>query len=333
MTKPLVFFGLLCALCWGLLIYVFSLINSTAIEEVNDPAWVCTALEKSELLGLDGEAIGNIAKGDTLHLLASSHDKRDLVMVQTTDGTRGWVRNNILPNYYKIRSIDVEEPAHFHSKTFEEKIIGQDFTTLEEKYAAALQIVPKKKTKKNPDENGFSAIFPMKVITKGSRTVSQYATIQFEDGKAVAVEIDSVYEKKAARAKIDPLIFISLDKGILAKAGQQAIPTYTSYLPEGVENKSEDSWAEKIGKLLLILVLLILLAAFPILLISPLVIIIFYYIDDPFYRYLLIIPLRLVAIVLFFTAYAIVNTASILLLIFNIIALVGMIFYCINEVY
>lgn len=332
MTKPLVIFSIICALCWGFLIYTFSRMNQPAIEEVDDPAWVCAALDKAELLGLNEEVIGDIAKGDTLHLLASSNVNSDLVMVQTTDGTRGWVKNNILPNYYKIRSIDVEQVAHFHSKTFEEKIIGQDLKTLEEKYAVALQIVPKKKTKKNPDENGFSAIIPMKVITKGSKTVSQFATIQFEDGKAVAVEIDSVYDKKASRAKIDPLIFTFMDKGFFAKAGQKAHPAYTSYLPEGVENTTEDSWAEKIGKLLLGLVLLIVLAVFPILLISPLVIIIFYCVDDPFYRYLLLIPLMLAAVVLFFTVYAIVNSASILLLIVNLIAILGMLIFCASEV-
>ena len=332
MTKPLVIFSIICALCWGFLIYTFSRVNQPAIEEVDDPAWVCTSLDKAELLGLDEEVIGDIAKGDTLHLLASSNVNSDLVMVQTADGSRGWVRNNILPHYYKIRSIDVEQAARFHSKTFEEKIIGQDLKTLEEKYAVALQIVPKKKTKKNPDENGFSAIIPMKVITKGSKTVSQFATIQFEDDKAVAVEIDSVYDKKAGRAKIDPLIFTFLDKGYFAKAGQKANPTYTSYLPEGVENNTEDSWAEKIGKLLLGLVLLIVLAVFPILLISPLVVLIYQYINDGFYRLLLAIPLMIAAIVIFFTVYAIFNSASILLLVFNIIALVAMIFYCEAEI-
>ena len=80
------------------------------------------------------------------------------------------------------------------------------------------------------------------------------------------------------------------------------------------------------------LVLLIVLAVFPILLISPLVVLIYQYINDGFYRLLLAIPLMIAAIVIFFTVYAIFNSASILLLVFNIIALVAMIFYCEAEI-
>lgn len=332
MNRPLLIFSIVCAICWGIVIYVFSRINSPSIEAVDDPAWACTALDKADLLGLNGEAIGTIAKGDSLHLLASYKQDCDLVMVQTANGERGWVRNAILPHYYKIRSIETDETANFHNTTFEEKIIGQDLETLEEQYAAALQIVPKKKTKKNPDENGFSAIFPMRVLTKGSKTVSQYATVEFVDGKAVSVETDSVYHKKASRAVIDPLIFVFLDKGFFAKAGQQANPKYTSFLPEGAERKSSDSWAEKIGALLLLLVGLIILAAFPILLISPLVILVFQHINDHFYRYLIAIPLMLAAIAVFFAAYSILSASvSILMLIVNIIAFIAMLFYCSAE--
>ena len=331
-NRILIIFSVLCAICWGILIYAYTRMNNETIEAADDPAWACKALGKADLMGINGEAIGNIAKGDSLHLLASASDKPELVMVLTSKGERGWVNNNILPNYYKIRNIDIEEAAHFHKKTFEEKILGQSLETLEEKYATALQIVPKKKTKKTPNENGFSAIFPMKVITKGSKTVTQYATVQFQDSVAVAVETDSVYNKKAARAKIDPLIFIFLDKGICARAGQQARPTYTSYLPENVEKKSSDSWADRIGILLLGLLILILLAGFPVLMVSPLVILIFQHINDSFYKFLLAIPLMLLAIVLFFTVYSIVNSVSILLLIFNIISMVAMLFYCMAYV-
>ena len=48
MTKPLVIFSIICALCWGYLIYTFSRMNQPAIEEVDDPAWVCAALDKAE---------------------------------------------------------------------------------------------------------------------------------------------------------------------------------------------------------------------------------------------------------------------------------------------
>jgi len=333
MNRALLFFSILCAICWGLLIYLFSHVNGDPIEELKDPAWACKALGKSDLMGLDGKAIGNIAKGDSLFLLASASEKDDLVLVQTTKGERGWVKNDILPNYYKIRNITIDEPAHFHQKTFEEKIIGKDLETLEEQYSAALQIVPKKKAKKNAKENGFTAVFPMKVITKGSKTVSQFATVQFQDSVAVAVELDSVMNKKASRAKIDPLIFLFLDKGYFNKACQRAWPSYTSYLPEGAEKKSTDSWAEKIGLLLLAIVFFILLAAYPILLVGPIVVLIFQHVNDRFYRMLLAIPLMVVALVLFFTLYAIINAASILLLVFNIISLVAMIFYCEAEVY
>ena len=334
MNRFLLVFGILFAICWGLLIYAFHRVNNKPIEEVNDPAWACTALGKADLMGLNGEPMGSIAKGDSLNLLAASSDHHNLVMVQTAKGERGWVNNAILPHYYKIRTIDTDEAAHFHNKTFSKKIIGQDFETLEKDYATALQIEPKKKTKKNPDENGFSAIFPMMVITKGSKVVSNFATVEFEDGRAVSVETDSVVNKKAARAKIDPLIFVFLDKGWLVKAGQQANPAYTSYLPEGAEEHSGDSWAEKIGALLLGLILLLSLAVFPVLLVGPLVVVIYLYIEDSFYRLLLAVPLLLASFVLFFTAFSIMNgTVSILLLIANIVAIIGMIIYCEAEVY
>lgn len=332
-NQTLIIFSVLCAICWGILIYAFTKMNKEAIESANDPAWACTALAKADLMGINGEVIGNIAKGDSLHLLASASDKPELVMVQTAKGERGWVNNTILPNYYKIRNISIEETAHFHNKTFEEKILGNDMETLEGKYAKALQIVPKQKTKKNPNENGFSAVFPMQVITKGSKTVTQFVTVQFQDSVAVAVETDSVFNKKASRAKIDPLIFFFLDKGICAKAGQQANPSYTSYLPEGVENKINNSWADRIGALLLWLVVMILMAAFPVLLVGPLVVLIYMYVNDDFYKMLLAIPLMLLAFVLFFTVYSILNSVSILLLIFNIIAIVAMFLYCSSEVY
>ena len=84
--------------------------------------------------------------------------------------------------------------------------------------------------------------------------------------------------------------------------------------------------------LVLGLLILILLAGFPVLMVSPLVILIFQHINDSFYKFLLAIPLMLLAIVLFFTVYSIVNSVSILLLIFNIISMVAMLFYCMAYV-
>lgn len=335
MDRPLLIFGIISALCWGMVIYVITRVNADTVEEVNDPAWACTALSKGELKSINGETIGNIAKGDSLHLLASASDKPELVMVQTAKGERGWVNNTILPNFYKIRSIAIDEAASFNKTTFNDKIIGQDFETLEKKYAAALQIIPKKKTKKNPNEDGFTAVFPMRVLTKGSKTVSQYATVQFQEGKAVAVEIDSVYQKKASRAMVDPLIFFFLDKSFCVKAPQKAFPAYTSYLPDGVVGKKKvDSWAEKIGLLLLGLIVLILLAVFPIMLVSPLVVLIYQHTEDQFYRLLMAIPLMLAAIAVFFAVYSIVTASvSLLLLIVNILALIGMLFLCSSSIY
>ncbi|MBO6026138.1 MAG: hypothetical protein J6P73_02740 [Bacteroidales bacterium] len=335
MERPLLIFGILSALCWGILIYVITRTYADTIEEVNDPAWACTALGKGELKGINGETIGNVAKGDSLHLLAAASNKPELVMVQTAKGERGWVENAILPHYYQIHSIAIDEAASFHKETFNDKIIGQDLETLEKKYTAALQIIPKKKTKKNPNEDGFSAVFPMRVLTKGSKTVSQYATVQFQEGKAVSVETDSVYQKKASRAKIDPLIFVFLDKGFCVKAPQKAFPAYTSFLPTGVDGKKKvDSWAERIGLFLLLIIGLILLAVFPILLVSPLVVLVYQHTEDQFYRFLIAIPLMLAAIAVFFAVYSIVSASvSLLLLIVNIAALVVMLFLCTSLIY
>ena len=332
MDRRLLIFLILSALCWGVVIYGVVLKHGEAIEAVDDEAWACTALNNADLLGLNDEVLAKITLGDTLHLLASNEDHPNRVMVQTSNGTRGWVENEIMPNYYKIRSIDIREPAHFNVKTFKKKIIGQEFGCLQEKYATALQIVPKKNDS-YPDKN-FSAVFPMKVHTKGSAQTTKYAMVEFEDGKAVAVETDSIYSKKEARSKLDPLIFTFLDHGISVKAAQKAKPVYTSKLPEGAEKrKSSDTWIDNIGKLLLALVVLLFLAAFPVLLVGPLLTLIFLYVYDEFYKWLLAILLVVLAIIVFNTIYAIGQNVSYLLFISNVVSAVAMLFFCDEVIY
>lgn len=330
MDKKLLISIIIAAICWGLLVYTAVRMHGEVIEAVDDEAWTCTALGKTDLMGVKGDVIGKIAKGDSLHLLASSSAKRDMVMVQTSDGTRGWVNNTILPNYYKIRSIDIDEPAHFNSTTFKKHIIGYDLKHIEEKYAAALQIVPEKPTK--TDKNRFYAVFPMQVQTKGIKKKTTLATIQFEDGKAVAVETDSIFSKKAARNKIDPLIFVFLDNNIMTKAMQKASPEFTSKLPEGVEKERKGNVSTVFG-LLLVLILLVVLTIFPILLIGPLLVLVFLFISDDFYKWLLAIIIVSISIILCFTVYSITNSVSYLLLIANIIAAIVTLIYCENEVY
>lgn len=331
-TKLLVFI-IISALCWGVVGYGVSRMNGEVIEAVDDEDWTCQALGKTDLLGLRGETLAKIAKGDELHLLASNSDQPDKVMVQTADGIRGWVDNSILPNYYKIRSIETDEPAQFSAKTFEQKIIGEDFTTLQERYAVALQVVPKKKTKSQLDENGFTAVFPMRVHTKGLATTTRYATIEFADGRAVAVTTDTVSSKKAIRDRINPLIFFCLDRGIFAKAGQKASPAYTSKLPEGVEKHNDFGWIGSIFGLLLGLIGLVVLAAFPVLLVSPLVVLVYLNIYDDFYKRLLAILLMAVSIIVCFTFFSITSSVSYLLFIGNIAAAIVMLVFCENSVY
>ena len=332
MDTKLLIFSIICVLCWGIVIYGVTRVNADVIEVVDDEAWACQALNKADLMGIHGDVIGKIAKGDSLHLLASASDKPEMVMVQTADGLRGWVDNAILPNYYKIRSIEIDEPAHFNAKTFAKKIVGQDFETLEKRYAAALQVVPNKKTKANPDENGFSAVFPMRVHTNSAMTTA-YAMVLFEDGKAVAVSTDSLTNKKAKREHIDPLIPVFLDHGILTKAGQKAFPAYTSKLPAGVEKAKGQDWVNNLARLLLGLIGLIILAAFPVLLVSPFIVLVFMYVYDGFYRWLIAIPLALLSIIVFFTFYSIVSSVSIVLLVFNIIAAIAMLIFCESTIY
>ena len=332
MDRRLLIFLILSALCWGVVIYGVVLKNGDAIEAVDDEVWACTASNNADLLGFNDEVIAKITLGDTLHLLASNEDHPNRVMVQTSNGTRGWVENEILPNYYKIRSIDISEPAHFNVKTFKKKIIGQEFGYLEEKYAVALQIVSKKNDS-YPDKN-FSAVFPMKVHTKGSAHTTKYATVEFEDGKAIAVETDSIYSKKEARSKLDPLIFTFLDHGICVKAAQKAKPTYTSKLPEGAEKrKSGDTWIDNIGNLLLALVALVFLAAFPVLLVGPLLALVFLYVYDDFYRWLLAILIVVLAIIIFNTIYAIGQNVSYLLFVSNVVSAVAILFFCDEVIY
>ena len=334
MDRRLLVLIILSVLCWGIVAYITILLHGEAIEAVDDEAWTCTAMDRAELVGLKGEVIANVARGDTLHLLASNEDYPNKVMVQTPDGTRGWVENDILPNYYKIRSIDIHEPAHFNARTFKKKIIGEEFEALQKRYAVALQVVPKKMSRTHSEENGFFAVFPMKVHTKGSTQTTRYATIEFEDGKAVAVETDTAYNKREARSKIDPLIFTFLNHGICVKAGQKAKPAYTSKLPEGAEKrKTDDNWIDNIGNLLLAIVALVFLAAFPILLVGPLLALLFLYVYDDFYKWLLAILLVVVAIIVFNTIYAISQNVSYLLLISNIASAIAILFFCDEFIY
>lgn len=119
-----------------------------------------------------------------------------------------------------INIFELSSKAVFHSKTFDQKVLGRTIEELEDNYAVSVCVIP---GKGGISSGNFVASFPFNVCDYSEKTSTLFVDITFEDGKAVSYTKDTRSNKdsrKWTRNKFNPLATLFIQSGIMTSAWQ-----------------------------------------------------------------------------------------------------------------